>query len=108
MKTYPRLSDCGDYLGFEISNTFISLRCIISILQTKLNIQNIRKQKLFDFSENRINFIYKNKEYVVWEPFGDNSRYWIGLLENSNLENNFKDLKEIEKAFMSHKIFYFL
>ena len=107
MKTYPLVSDGGDYSGFEIGNTFISLRRIINILKTKLNIQNIRKQKLFDSSENRINFIYKNQEYIVWEPFGDNSRYWIGLLEDSNSKNNFKDLKEIEKAFKSHKVFYF-
>jgi len=108
MKTYPILSDKGDFLGFEINNTFIRSSTIIKLLQKNLNIQDIQKQKFFDSSEVRINFIYKNQDYIVWEPFGDNSRYWIGLLENEKLENNFEDLKDIEIVFKKYKLFYFL
>jgi hypothetical protein len=108
MKTYPVLSDKGDFLGFEIDNTLIRVSTIVKLLQKNLKIQNIQKQKFFDSSEVRINFIYKNKDYIVWEPFGDNSRYWIGLVDGEKLENNLEDLKDIEKVFKKHKLFYFL
>jgi len=26
----------------------------------------------------RVSFNYLGTEYIVWEPYGDNSRYWIG------------------------------
>jgi len=108
MKTYPILSDKGDFLGFEIDNTFIRSSTIIKLLQKNLNLQDIQKQKFFDSSEVRISFIYKNQNYIVWEPFGDNSRYWIGLLNEGDSENNFKDIKDIERVFIKHKLFYFL
>jgi hypothetical protein len=33
------------------------------------------------FDEHRFTFTYGGRACVVWEPWGDNSRYWIGPAE---------------------------
>jgi hypothetical protein len=33
------------------------------------------------FNEDRIKFLFHGEPFVVNEPFGDNSRYWIGPVE---------------------------
>ena len=91
-------------IGFEIDNTFILISTIIKLLQKNLDIKNIQKQNFFDSSEIRIRFVYKNKHYIVWEPFGDNSRYWIEPSEEEKSNNS--DIKEIENIFINHKLFY--
>ena len=56
----------------------------------------------------RIEFRYRNQNYIVFEPFGDNSRYWVGLLEeDEKKEYDYSDMKEIEKVFISHRLFHF-
>ncbi len=94
-------------IGFEIDNTFILISTIIKLLQKNLDIKNIQKQNFFDSSEIRIRFVYKNKHYIVWEPFGDNSRYWIGPSEEEIGKSNNSNIKEIENIFIKHKSFYF-
>jgi hypothetical protein len=32
----------------------------------------------FAGDENRAHFLFHGVPFVVWEPWGDNSRYWIG------------------------------
>ena len=59
---------------------------------------DIRCRKMFAKSDDvHIEFKYREQPYIVWEPFGDNSRYWIGpkdsalsITEASVLENAFK------------------
>jgi hypothetical protein len=42
-----------------------------------------------------IRFLYRGREYIVWEPFGDNSRWWIGP-EQTSVEP--VSLVDIERA----------
>lgn len=85
MKTYP-ISDKAksEYpFAFEIENAYVSLRKIDSILCALEDVSAVRRRKSFSSpSDIHIRFLFKGKEYVVWEPYGDSSRYWIGPDEN--------------------------
>ena len=44
-----------------------------------------------------ISFTYADVRCLVCEPFGDNSRYWIG--PSSDVDFGMSDLRELQKAF---------
>ncbi|WP_413288397.1 hypothetical protein [Bdellovibrio sp. HCB337] len=99
MKTYPIKTDTG-LIGFEIENSYVSPRYIEKYLKDKNGISNIRRKNL-EHSDNRLEFEYLGDTYVVFEPYGDNSRYWIGpkkpempLPQTPELESLFAKLKE--------------
>ncbi|MCY1311840.1 hypothetical protein D9M70_621990 [compost metagenome] len=46
-----------------------------------------------------VSFQFSGHDYVVWEPFGDNSRYWIGPKE----AERDVDVAELEKAFKPYQ-----
>lgn len=97
MKTYP-LKDQNEFqFGFEIENVYISLKKIVNLLSTIDNVSNIRQRRLFDFTnENLIEFDYMGDRFIVFEPFGDNSRYWICPYQKSNRK---VDITRIENVF---------
>jgi len=118
MKTY-RIHDVqNNFCAFEISNTFISVCKIVKLLRANPNVAEIFFQSSFStfldrsviFSgfakplssetspEVRVQFKYKGNTYVVWEPFGDNSRYWIG----AEAGDSFDEIAEIEEIFINH------
>jgi hypothetical protein len=36
------------------------------------------RRRLVFWDENRAYLVFHGVPFVVWEPWGDNSRYWIG------------------------------
>lgn len=46
------------------------------LLRSVKGVGNLKRQF---FSDDRLVFTYHGERCVVNEPFGDNSRYWIGL-----------------------------
>lgn len=48
----------------------------------------------------RIEFKYLDRDYVVWEPFGDNSRYWIGPKDQ---EKDVTNISELENIFEQYR-----
>jgi hypothetical protein len=50
--------------------------------------------------ENYIEFIYKRKAFIVWEPYADSSRYWIGPKDDANKKI---DLGAIESVFRQYR-----
>ena len=47
-----------------------------------------------------VKFKYRNKNMIVWEPYGDNSRYWIGTEQ----ENDVIDIARLELAFEKYQL----
>lgn len=87
--------------GFEIDNTFVPLNTIVRILRSIDGVTQIKKRRLFSKWEDiHIWFKYNNRDFIVLEPYGDNSRYWIGLEE----EVDHIDIKAIHMAFESYKL----
>jgi len=100
MKTYPdENTQSGSAVGFEIDNIYVSLGTVARILEGINGVSEIKKRRLFGKSEDiHIWFKYFNYECFVIEPFGDNSRYWIGP---KNPEERF-DISNVEIAFKQY------
>ena len=64
--------------GFEIPA--ISRHRACAIAARIPGVELIRRQKRFAwFSEEEFcEFQLNGETFVIWEPFGDNSRYWVG------------------------------
>ena len=108
MKTYPLLSDTEEFIGFEISNTWIHPKRIVKLLRNNLKLESVENQKFFSSSDIRIEFRYKNQNYIIFEPFGDSSRYWVGLLAlDKKKVYDYSDMKDIENVFINHRLFSF-
>ena len=100
MKTYP-ITDGGRQSAFEIENAYVAPRTIAHLLGDIEGVTDVRARKLFRGSADvHVEFKYRNRECIVWEPFGDSSRYWIGPQEPAG---NADDISEIETAFKQYR-----
>lgn len=66
--------------GFEIDNVYVAITgAVPRILKGVDGVSEIRKRRLFSRWDGiHVWFMYRGCECIVEEPFGDNSRYWIG------------------------------
>lgn len=88
--------------AFEIDVVDASPSTIIQILKLVPEVTSIQPRKPFSAqSEIHVEFEYNGRRYVVWEAYGDNSRYWIGP---KDIDNDAPDLSHIESAFKAHKV----
>lgn len=79
MRTFPIVNEQKVVFAFEIENVYIGSRTIARLVRSVLGVTDVRVRKPFTGSaEVHVEFQYHNQPYVVWEPFGDSSRYWIG------------------------------
>ena len=67
------------------------------VLTAVPRVAGVRKRRPFSkWEEIHIWFSFAGHDWVVWEPFGDNSRYWIGpqnptaIVDFSQVEDAFK------------------
>jgi hypothetical protein len=97
MRTYPENRDDGSLWGFEIPNTWIWIGSIERLLRSVPGASNIRRVKGDD---RRIVFDLHEEKCVVMEPFGDNSRYWIGPEEP---KSSTLDLGALREAFARYQ-----
>jgi hypothetical protein len=87
--------------AFEIEKVYIPPRVIARLLTGIDGVTDVRKRKPFSASsESHVEFRYFNDPYVVWEPWGDSSRYWIGPEHPEAVR---PDIREIENAFRRHR-----
>ena len=102
MKTYPvLLSEEGLTQAFEINNIYISNRKLASIIESVPGVHNVRVRRLFSGDpEIHIRFGFRGQEFIVEEPFGDNSRYWIGP---DDPDREFINAEPIERAIAKHQ-----
>jgi len=80
MKTYPLFKKNGIREPiFEIDKIYIAPAALFRLLVTVEGVTEVRPRKIFlKPSDIRVEFRYLQRPYIVWEPFGDNSRFWIG------------------------------
>ncbi len=74
MRTHPIHDKEGQLLGFEISSLLgrrIARRIAASVPGARVIASNLRSEVFFEFE-------VAGETFVIEEPFGDNSRYWIG------------------------------
>jgi hypothetical protein len=86
--------------AFEIENVYVSRRRAARILSAVPGVTKVHVQRLFQRSDHRVEFEYQGRPCVVWEPFGDNSRFWIGPRDPDGRN---VDITAIEAAFLSYR-----
>jgi len=95
MKTYPIIDDDGSLRGFEIPAP-LSYRPIRRALSSVEGVADIKRTW---FNEDRIKFKFNGEPFIVWEPYGDNSRFWIGPAEPPSEQ----DISPIHEAFQQYR-----
>lgn len=100
MRTYRINREDGRLFAFEIENVYIRPRRIASLLDAVDGVSNIRLRKPFSSSSDvHLEFKYQGKDFMVWEPYGDSSRYWIGPTEEAETT----DISALVKAFEEYQ-----
>jgi hypothetical protein len=81
MKTYPLQNEKGELHAFEIENIWVGREGATAIVERIPGVIVKRRPKKFlsDFREDVFcEFELNGVTFEIEEPFGDNSRYWIG------------------------------
>lgn len=100
MKTYPIIRPNGTLRGFEITSSWFTFRPLFKILRSVKGVTDVRRNW---FNDDRVTFKFHGKVAVVNEPWGDNSRYWIGLADpDAAIEI---DISSIHDAFKGYRGF---
>lgn len=86
MKTFSIFDNEGQLTAFEIPNSFMSRQRVCAIISRIPKVRVLRKPKLFSFLREEVfcEFKIEDVHFLVWEPFGDSSRYHIGCVERVN------------------------
>jgi hypothetical protein len=101
MKTWTTNNDAGDVSGFEISNLFIGRFGIARVLRNIDGVEVTKSYRLFrNDGDDFVHFSLNGYKFLVIEPFGDNSRYWI-VAENPPAPS---ELKQVRQAFESRRL----
>jgi len=98
MKTWPILRDDGSLRGFEITSTWLTFGPLFRILRSVPGVTDVRRNW---FKDDRVLFNYRGVPAVVNEPWGDNSRYWVGL-EDPDASPTV-DISPIHEAFRRYR-----
>ncbi len=102
MKTYPIKTDDNRTFAFEISNAYIGASTIADLLRQNSRVTNLKKRKpLQSPGDVHIEFQYAGVDFMVWEPYGDSSRYWIGPKNDGDRSVGVEDL---ESAFARYRV----
>lgn len=102
MQTFPLTDpESGVTYAFEIEMAYISPKRIAKLLAESPYTSNVKCRRLFGpDAETHVTFTYNGSNYIVWEPYGDNSRYWIG--PKDEMERSV-DITPIEDVFRIYK-----
>ncbi|MGH7767194.1 MAG: hypothetical protein ACREQP_07040 [Candidatus Binatia bacterium] len=83
--------------GFEITSTWITFRPLYKILRSVEAISEVKRNW---FNDNRITFKFRGEPCIIYEPWGDSSRYWVGP---ENAGSSTLDITSIHQAFQRYR-----
>lgn len=102
MKTYPIKDKTGRLYAFEIENAYIGLRPLVGTISSVPGVSDIRSRAADERPDDvRVTFRFAGGAFVIVEPFGDNSRYWIGPVEDQAAPS--LDIEPIEASLRSYR-----
>jgi hypothetical protein len=80
MRIYDQHDDEGRVIAFEISSLLISRSGVCAVAETVPGALVIERPRPFTWTadDDFCQFEVDGQRFKAWEPFGDNSRYWIG------------------------------
>lgn len=104
MKTYPIIQRGSDPFAFEIDHVCLSRRMIARLLEKIEGVTEVHLGGRFGSPDDvRIEFKFQGRDYIVMEPFGDNSRYWIGPKGDQDDTSAAANIGKIRDAFEGYK-----
>ena len=104
MKTYPLIQDGSDPFAFEIDHVYLSRRTIARLLDKIEGVTEVHLGGHFGSPDDvRIEFKCQGRDYIVMEPFGDNSRYWVGPKGGKDDGAAVANIRHIRVAFEGYK-----
>jgi hypothetical protein len=91
----------GRVFAFEVGNFLLSRRCVSRIVRSIPGVRLLKTQGYFSWSSEDVfcKFELGTQKFQVWEPFGDNSRYWIGPESAEWCE----EVHIVREAFLQHQ-----
>jgi hypothetical protein len=111
MKTNELRDEHGNLCAFEVRSDLLSIRTIENLFLGLDGVTELKTPKLFlgmfNWStDNRIEFKFRSIAYVVSEPYGDSSMYWIGPKDlTKDNRSQFSDgTLQIQQVFLDFKI----
>ena len=80
MKTYDLHNNEGRLFAFEVDNAFLGRRGACRVIRSIPNVKILREPKFLSWFREEVfcEFELGGHTFEVWEPYGDNSRYWVG------------------------------
>ncbi|WP_157006583.1 hypothetical protein [Luteibacter yeojuensis] len=101
MEIFPFLTAEAGAPAFKIENVYISRRAIGRIPRTVQGITDVKLRGRFGSTDDvRVEFKYHGRVYIVLEPYGDNSEYWIC---RENPGEGWHDITELSNAFLHYQ-----
>ena len=106
MKTYADGNrDPTHLVGFEIDSVLVSRRTIARLLRTVEGVTDVRVRGSWGSKDDvRVAFKYRDRDYIVYEPWGDNSRYWICPAFPEPAADEPLDIGPIKSVFDNHSV----
>jgi hypothetical protein len=99
MRTFP-LQASSKLHAFEVSNIWLQPRAIARLVRSQ-GAEVTFQRRLFRSGDVHLRFKFKGKEFQVVEPFGDNSRYWIGPAGDSPAPS--AEVSELHEVFAHYR-----
>jgi hypothetical protein len=83
--------------AFEVENVYVTPSRAATVLRSVDGVSDMRQRSLFRGpTDVHVRFQYRGVPFVIWEPYADSSRYWIGP---ENESGNHADIGALLDAF---------
>jgi len=95
----------GLVFAFEIDIVYARIPRIATLLSLAPGVTDVGDGRSWGLSsEVRLRFAYAGRRFIVWEPFGDSSRYWIGPEDDAAAHLDISDIERVLSDYRPSKI----
>jgi hypothetical protein len=105
MKILPIPNDASEVHAFQVPNMWLSRGAAFNVVKNTPGVTVLRPpRRMFSRQPDRDDFCQfqiGKRTFVIWEPWGDSSRYWIG----SDPAEPSAELKLLAASFASYRPF---
>lgn len=78
MRIYDLTTSDGKLRAFEVESTLLSRNQACRLVESIPGVFIMRRSRLFRDTDDFCEFTLNGETFVIEEPWGDNSRYWVG------------------------------
>lgn len=102
MRTFPIDNANGALRAFEVEQVFLTRKSLRNLVASVRGVASVETPRAADGDrEIRLRFELDGEMFEVWEPHGDNSRYWIGPAEEPTDDSS--SLAHLQEVFRRYQ-----